>query len=112
MNTAHNVQSIHNADAGRHAATGTATDVTAMVAVINKSLGSAWSFDLIHHEIVGDETIVFTNVAIDGRHWIGIGSSLGNGTLVERLNAATLDALGRAAEWMEIVHKATARRPG
>ena len=106
MNIAQIRHSAPQANAGRRTATALASEVPAVVAAIDKALGNDWSFNLIHHEVVGDETIVFTNVEIDGRHWIGIGGTSGTGTLAERLNEATIDALGRAAEWMEIVHRA------
>jgi hypothetical protein len=78
------------------------TAVAALVAAIDKALGETWSFDLIHHEVVGDETIVFTKLIVDGRYRIGIGGTSEKGTLVDRLNAATLDALTCAAAWMGI----------
>jgi hypothetical protein len=76
--------------------------VAALVATIDKALGDTWSFDLVHHEVVGDETIVFASLVIDGKHRIGIGGTSVKGSLVDRLNAATLDALTRAGAWMGI----------
>ena len=76
--------------------------VAALITAIDKALGDKWSFDIVHHETVGDETIVFTKLTFDGRSRIGIGGTSEKGTLVHRLNAAAVDALARAAEWMGI----------
>ena len=89
-------------DAGNAPASDPSNPVAVLVATIDKALGDTWSFDLVHHEVVGDETIVFANLVVDGRHRIGIGGTGGKGPLVARLNAATLDALTRAAAWMGI----------
>jgi hypothetical protein len=89
-------------DAGKMPASDAPNPVAALVATIDKALGDTWSFDLVHHEVVGDETIVFANLVVDGKHRIGIGGTSEKGTLVHRLNAATLDALTRAAGWMGI----------
>ena len=80
----------------------TLNPVAALIAAIDKAIGDMWSFDLLHHEVVGDETIVFAKLIVDGKHRVGIGGTTEQGSLVNRLNAATLDALGRAAEWMGI----------
>ena len=76
--------------------------VATLVAAIDRALGDKWSFDIVHHETVGDETVVFTKLVVDGRYRIGIGGTTEKGTLVHRLNAAAIDALARAAEWMGI----------
>lgn len=82
--------------------------VAALITVIDKALGENWSFDLVHHEVVGDETFVFTRLIVDGRHRIGIGGTTRQGPLVDRLNDAALDALTRAATWMGIPTATTA----
>lgn len=76
--------------------------VATLIAAIDQSIGENWSFDLVHHETVGDETIVFTRLVVDGRHRVGIGGTTRQGPLVNRLNDAALDALTRAAAWMGI----------
>jgi hypothetical protein len=79
-----------------------ASSVSALVAAIDKAVGPSWSFDLIHHEVAGAETVVFTKLVVDGRYRIGIGGTTEKGSLVHRLNAATVDALACAAEWMGV----------
>lgn len=76
------------------------TPVTTLVASIDRALGDKWSFDIVHHEVVGDETIVFIRLTVDGRSRVGVGGTSEKGTLVHRLNAAAVDALMRGAEWM------------
>ena len=56
--------------------------VAALVAAIDKAVGDKWSFDIVHHETVGDETIVFTKLVVDGRYRVGIGGTSEKGTLV------------------------------
>lgn len=85
--------------------------VAALIAVIDQAIGENWSFDLVHHETVGDETIVFTRLIVDGRHRVGIGGTTRQGPLVDRLNDAALDALTRAAAWMGIEAATTATTP-
>lgn len=85
--------------------------VAALIAAIDQALGENWSFDLIHHETVGEETIVFARLVVDGRHRIGIGGTTRQGPLVDRLNDAALDALTRAAAWMGIQTAAPAATP-
>lgn len=75
---------------------------SALIAAIDQALGDNWSFDLVHHETVGDETIVFARLIVDGRHRVGIGGTTRQGPLVDRLSEAALDALTRAAAWMGI----------
>ena len=87
------------------------TPVAALIAVIDQAIGENWSFDLVHHEVVGDETIVFTRLIVDGRHRVGIGGTTRQGPLVDRLNDAALDALTRAAAWMGIQTATTATTP-
>ena len=36
--------------------------IARLVQAIDKALGDKWSFDLVHHEVVGDETVVFTRL--------------------------------------------------
>lgn len=85
--------------------------IAALIAAIDQTLGENWSFDLLHHEVVGDETIVFTRLIVDGRHRVGIGGTTRQGPLVDRLNDAALDALTRAAAWMGIPTATTATSP-
>jgi hypothetical protein len=85
--------------------------IAALIAVIDQALGENWSFDLVHHEVVGDETIVFARLVVDGRHRVGIGGTTRQGPLVDRLNDAALDALTRAAAWMGIQTAAPATTP-
>ena len=80
----------------------TMNPVAALIAAIDSAIGDKWSFDLVHHEVVGDETIVLAKLIVDGKYRVAFGGTSEEGSLVVRLNAATLDALGRAAEWMGI----------
>jgi len=82
--------------------------IAALIAAIDQAIGENWSFDLVHHETVGDETIVFARLIVDGRHRVGIGGTTRQGPLVDRLNDAALDALTRAAAWMDIPAATTA----
>ena len=82
------LRSTRTPDAGHAPVPDHVNPLAALVATIDKALGDTWSFDLVHHEVVGDETIVFAQLVIDGRHRIGIGGTSVKGTLVDRLNAA------------------------
>lgn len=86
----------------------TTNPVATLIAAIDGALGDKWSFDVLEHHEVGDETIVFTRLILDGKHRVGIGGTSVKGSLVDRLNAAALDALTRAGEWMGIAPVAAA----
>ena len=102
MSNVTQLSTARQSDAGQKPRSDTINPVAQLVAAIDKAFGDKWSFDLVHHETAGDETIVFTKLVVDGRYRIGIGGTSEKGTLVHRLNAAAVDALARAAEWMGI----------
>ena len=89
-------------EAGQKSRPDPSNPIAALIAAIDMALGDKWAFDIVHHEVAGDETVVFTRLVVDGRYRIGIGGTSEKGTLVHRLNAAALDALARAAEWMGV----------
>ena len=100
MNNVTQLSTARQAEAGQQSRPAAANPIAALIAAIDKALGDKWSFDIVHHETVGDETVIFVKLLVDGRYRIGIGGTVEKGTLVHRLNAAAIDALARAAEWM------------
>ena len=78
------------------------SQVARLVHAIDKAVGDKWSFDIVHHEVAGDETVVFARLTIDGRSRVGVGGTAEMGSLEDRLTSATVDALYRAAAWMGI----------
>jgi hypothetical protein len=89
-------------DAGHQSRPVISNPVATLVADIDKALGDNWSFDLVHHEVEGDETVVLAKLSVDGRYRVAFGGTTETGSLVHRLNTATVDALARAAEWMGV----------
>jgi hypothetical protein len=89
-------------DAGHAPQPDPVAPIARLVHAIDKAVGQNWSFDLVHHEVVGDETVVFAKLVVDGRSRVGVGGTGEKGTLVDRLTSATVDALYRAATWMGI----------
>jgi hypothetical protein len=89
-------------DSGHSSSLDSQGTLASLVAHIDKALGDSWSFDVVHHEVSGDETIVFARLIVNGRHRVGIGGTSLKGPLVDRLNAAAHDALTRASEWMGV----------
>ena len=65
MNNVLTLPTARRADAGRQHCQEPISAVAALVAQIDKALGDTWSFDLVHHEVIGDETIVFTMLMVD-----------------------------------------------
>ena len=102
MSNVTQLSTARQSEAGLPSRPDPANPIAQLVAAIDQALGDKWSFDIVHHEVAGDETVIFVKLLVDGRYRIGIGGTVEKGSLVHRLNAAAVDALARAADWMGI----------
>jgi len=106
-----NPTNVHPFPGSRPAESPSRSDPVAMlIAAIDQATGGKWSFDIVSHHVVEStgETIVLAKLLVDGKYRVAFGGTSEKGTLVARLNAATLDALTRAAAWMGIEVEAQA----
>jgi hypothetical protein len=58
-------------DAGHAPQPDPVAPIARLVHAIDKAVGKNWSFDLVHHDTAGEETVVFARLIVDGRSRVG-----------------------------------------